>query len=302
MAGGFEQQRPQGAALTRRRQAPPWRAPLGGGARASIHVVVQGSFCLAHGDARARWLEPGDVVLLTGAGPGEPSLSCAAPPEAARLAPGEPAELISAFYPRPLAPDVGPGALPGPVLHLSAGDVRRDGGLSAVVGLVRAALLDPARAQGRLAHSLLEPLLEYVLHCHAQAQAGERAGDGAKPADERVARALRLLRARPAERWSVAALAKAAGLSRAAFARRFLAEIGLPPLRHLAELRMQIAARLLAEGDEPLAAIAAQIGYESEFAFGRAFKRQTGEAPGAFRRARRPGVATPHRVPTRAAA
>ncbi|MFY0539422.1 helix-turn-helix transcriptional regulator [Nannocystis pusilla] len=92
------------------------------------------------------------------------------------------------------------------------------------------------------------------------------------------------MQAKPTERWTVAALAKAAGLSRAAFARRFLAELGAPPLRHLTTIRMQRAARRLAESDDSLAAIAAEVGYDSEFAFSRAFKRHTGEAPAAFRR------------------
>jgi len=122
------------------------------------------------------------------------------------------------------------------------------------------------------------------------------------PMDERIARALGRLRERPTDRWTVAALAKAAGLSRAAFARRFLAELGVPPLRYLAELRMDLGARLLAEGDASLAHIAAQVGYESEFAFSRAFKRRTGEAPGAYRRRRRAERATLGSTITRAAA
>jgi AraC-like DNA-binding protein len=298
MANGFEQQ-PRGEAVFLRRQAPPWRVDVG--AHASVHVVVRGSFYLAHDEPRALWLGPGDVVLLTGdgaAGAGPKFYCSAPPPEAARLAPAEPGELLSAFY----APVADRRLVAGSALHLPAGDVRRDGGLSAVVGLLRAALADPSAGQERLAHSLLAPLFEYVLHCHARARAGGREGVASAVADERVARALRLLQSRPADRWSVAALAKAAGLSRAAFARRFSAALGLPPLRYLVELRMQLAARLLAEGDDSLAVIAAQIGYESEFAFGRAFKRHTGEAPGAFRRARRSVDARLRALPTRAAA
>ena len=105
-----------------------------------------------------------------------------------------------------------------------------------------------------------------------------------RPLDERVARALAQMQARPAERWTVAKLAKAAGLSRAAFARRFAAEVGVPPLRHLADLRLARAAQRLIEGTDSLAGVAAEVGYESEFAFSRAFKRRYGEAPGVWRR------------------
>src|SRR5262249_58908488 len=79
--------------------------------------------------------------------------------------------------------------------------------------------------------------------------------------DERIARVLAALAARPAEPWTVARLAKIAALSRAAFARRFVAEVGESPLRHLAALRIRRAAALLATGDATLAAIAAEAGY-----------------------------------------
>ena len=265
---------PRGVSVSRRRQAPPWRVDPG--AHASLHVVVRGSFHLFHQARPERpvlSLQPGDLLLLSGAPPGAPSLHCVTPPGEATP---EPAELLSAAYASSTAKDV----------HLTADEVQRERGLAALVGLLRAALVDPSAGQERLARSLLEPLLAYVLDGQARARTGA-------PADPRVARALSRMRESPAERWSVAALAKAASLSRAAFARRFLAELGVPPLRHLAELRMDLAARLLAEGDDSLSSIAVQVGYESEFAFSRAFKRHTGEAPGAFRRHRRAGHGLP---------
>jgi transcriptional regulator GlxA family with amidase domain len=90
--------------------------------------------------------------------------------------------------------------------------------------------------------------------------------------------------AAPDERWTVARLAKVAGLSRAAFARRFAAEVGAPPLRHVAALRMARAADLLARTDASLADIAARTGYANEFALSRAFHRLVGAPPGAYRR------------------
>jgi transcriptional regulator GlxA family with amidase domain len=102
--------------------------------------------------------------------------------------------------------------------------------------------------------------------------------------DGRIARALAAVAARPDERWTVARLAKVAGLSRAAFARRFAAEVGAPPLRHVAALRMARAADLLARTDASLADIAARTGYANEFALSRAFHRLVGAPPGAYRR------------------
>jgi AraC-like DNA-binding protein len=89
----------------------------------------------------------------------------------------------------------------------------------------------------------------------AGALPGQRAANDVDPAacDGRIARALAAVAARPDERWTVAKLAKVAGLSRAAFARRFAAEVGAPPLRHVAALRMHRAAELLARTDASLA-------------------------------------------------
>ncbi|HTN90281.1 MAG TPA: AraC family transcriptional regulator, partial [Sorangium sp.] len=202
------------------------------------------------------------------------------------------------------APDGALAAL-APVVHLPAGEVRRAQGLSAVVSLLRAALAEPSAEQERLARSLLEPLLAYTLHCLGGAgdrRAGRAARAPLASIDRRVGRALQLIQEKPAARWTIEALARAAGLSRAAFARRFLAELGVPPLRYVAELRMQRAAELLAEGDRSLASIAAEVGYDSEFAFSRAFKRHTGEAPGAFRRRSRSEGAPLRVPPVRAAA
>jgi transcriptional regulator GlxA family with amidase domain len=105
-----------------------------------------------------------------------------------------------------------------------------------------------------------------------------------QPRDSHVARALAAMKAEPARRWTVAALGRAAGLSRAALARRFTNAVGVSPLRWLAEHRLGLAQSQLLETDRALAAIAGDVGYGCEFAFAKAFKRIVGMAPGAFRR------------------
>ena len=107
-----------------------------------------------------------------------------------------------------------------------------------------------------------------------------------KRADPAVSRALALMQAEPAKRWTVERLARAVGLSRAAFARRFVALSGRSPLRYLTELRLALAASLLENDDASLAEVALRVGYVSEFAFSRAFKRQHGVTPSRFRRLR----------------
>jgi AraC-like DNA-binding protein len=105
-----------------------------------------------------------------------------------------------------------------------------------------------------------------------------------RPRDSHVDRAIAAMQAAPTRRWTVAALGRVAGLSRAAFARRFTRTTGVPPLRWLAEHRIRLAQSRLLETAEPLAVIAGEVGYACEFAFAKAFKRVLGIAPGAFRR------------------
>jgi AraC-like DNA-binding protein len=117
-------------------------------------------------------------------------------------------------------------------------------------------------------------------HTPKQGTLDGRALDGA------VERAVALLQLDVRRRWSVQSLAKAVGLSRAALARRFAAALGVSPIAYLTELRLMLAARLLTDSDRTLVEVATHVGYESEFAFSRAFKRRHGLPPLAFRRAR----------------
>jgi AraC-like DNA-binding protein len=104
--------------------------------------------------------------------------------------------------------------------------------------------------------------------------------------DRFVGRALALLHEEPARDWSIDELGRQVGLSRSALHERFVALVGVAPMQYLAQWRMQAAARLLVESHATVAAIALEVGYESEAAFARAFKRQVGTPPAAWRRKR----------------
>jgi AraC-like DNA-binding protein len=123
--------------------------------------------------------------------------------------------------------------------------------------------------------------------CEGARHAAVDAGGGNSARDGAVRRALELMDRDVKTRWTVASLARAVGLSRAAFARRFAAALGASPIAHLTALRLSRAARSLSSGDASLAEVAAEVGYDSEFAFNRAFKRFHGVPPAAFRRRQR---------------
>lgn len=106
--------------------------------------------------------------------------------------------------------------------------------------------------------------------------------------DPLVGRSIALLHERPADPWTVASLAQAVYVSRTVLAERFTAIIGIPPMQYLTQWRITSAAHLLRSGRLSVSRIAEEVGYESEAAFSRAFKRAYGVAPGAWRHQENP--------------
>ena len=105
--------------------------------------------------------------------------------------------------------------------------------------------------------------------------------------DRHVGRAIALMHERPGQDWTVDELGREVGLSRSALHERFVELAGQPPMQYLANWRMQCGARLLRESQASVATIAQDVGYDSEAAFSRAFKRLVGQPPAAWRRAQR---------------
>jgi AraC-like DNA-binding protein len=125
--------------------------------------------------------------------------------------------------------------------------------------------------------------VEAVRH-YAEALPDGQTGWLAGLRDPHVARALALLHRDPTRRWSVDDLGGEVGLSRSALADRFIRMIGVPPMQYLASWRMQVATQKLRNTGASLAQIAEIVGYESEAAFSRAFKRAIGAPPATWRR------------------
>jgi AraC-like DNA-binding protein len=105
--------------------------------------------------------------------------------------------------------------------------------------------------------------------------------------DDRVGAALALIHAAPGHPWTINELSGRVGLSRSALHDRFVRFVDDAPIQYLARWRMQVAASRLRETDEPVGTVGLELGYGSEAAFSRAFKRIVGSAPSEWRRQRR---------------
>jgi AraC-like DNA-binding protein len=157
--------------------------------------------------------------------------------------------------------------------------------LRAAIDLLSVELERPRLGSDALVPALLDTLLLYILRAWFEQQpTSVTSGWAAALNDPPVTAALHAIHRAPGHPWTVAKLAAEGGLSRAPFARRFNALVGLPPLTYLTWWRMIIAGRLLRDSDLSLAVVAGRVGYSSEFAFSAAFKRRYGVAPGRYRR------------------
>jgi AraC-like DNA-binding protein len=197
---------------------------------------------------------------------------------------GERARVVCGFLgcdERPYNPLL--AALP-PMIHL-----RADGGqvangwlgtlLNIAVGESGSTRAGGENVLARLSELMFVEVVRRYLESLPPAETGWLAGlrDGV------VGQALAVMHGAPADPWTVEGLAKEVGLSRSVFAERFMEIMGQPPMQYLALWRMQLASRRLAEGGH-VAEVAAAVGYESEAAFSRAFKKLVGQAPATWRR------------------
>jgi AraC-like DNA-binding protein len=137
------------------------------------------------------------------------------------------------------------------------------------------------------AASLLAKLAELIvveaLRRYTESLPPGRKGWLAGVRDAQVGRALALLHREPQRAWTVEELAREVALSRSALAERFAALVGEPPIQYLARWRLALAAQALRAGEDAIARVAERSGYESNAAFSRAFKREFGVAPAAWR-------------------
>jgi AraC-like DNA-binding protein len=269
---------------TRLRVGSPWRytfAPYDG---AGFHVVVRGTGWLLAEASEPVALGTGDVVLLPRGSAhvlsDGPDARGAVPFEQALADPRGTTEFLCGKYRLDRSRTHPVLAQLPEIVHIP-NPVGRHPELRAAIDLLGAEVTTERPGRHAVLSGLLDLLLVYLVRAWLADQPG--AGWPQALSDPEIAAVLAALHTEPGAPWRMTELAERAGLSRATLARRFTALTGQPPMTYLTWWRMTTAARLLRDTDQPLPAIARQVGYGSPFAFSHAFTRQFGLAPGRYR-------------------
>lgn len=282
----------------------PWDFALEAGHDARFHAVLEGRVFLSRQNAEPVELCAGDLIALPHGEPHALSDSPGGPWNAAGCSMAERAA-------SPCAPILIGGS--GERATLVSGRIEYDDRRgSALLGLLPPLIvlrgelvrsvpwLEPTlktlaceAASSRpgsltVVNRLAEVVLVQIVRGHLASLDSSANGFLAALADRQIGTALTLIHQRPDLAWTVQELAARVAMSRSAFAARFTRLVGEPPLHYVARWRMQKAKSLLREGHATIGEVAEAVGYESEAAFSKAFKRAVGTAPGAYRRANRP--------------
>jgi AraC-like DNA-binding protein len=267
-----------------------------------FHIVARGSCWVRSTDGARHWACEGDVIVMPygdrhtigGAAPAEsvPINSLLDPLPWAHLpllrhgGGGEPTDLVCGYL-HSEDPLFNPGLRAFPPAFV----VRLPDGAGA--GWVKASVTYalehsvPSNVSGN-ARSIRLPelVLTEVLRAHLESAPAAEQGWLAALRDPVLAPALSQLHADPARKWTVADLAAGAAVSRSVLDDRFRQVLGRSPIRYLTEWRMHLAEELLATSDLGIVTVAGRVGYDSEEAFSRAFKRERGLSPSHWRSAR----------------
>jgi AraC-like DNA-binding protein len=158
-----------------------------------------------------------------------------------------------------------------------------DDSLRALIDLTIAESRTPRPGGEAVRLRLSELMFVEVVRRYLASLSADATGWVAALRDETVGRAVALLHESPSEAWTLARIAKSVGVSRSVLADRFTHLVGHPPMQYLTRWRMQLAARQLSDGSLKVSSIAREVGYESEAAFSRAFKKVAGVAPAVWR-------------------
>jgi AraC-like DNA-binding protein len=156
---------------------------------------------------------------------------------------------------------------------------------------MREELLDPQPGSSLVAEHLAHMMLVQALRLHLAEGAKGGVGWLFALADKQMSAAIHAMHEAPGHRWTLQELGERAGMSRSIFALKFKQMVGTSPMEYLTRWRMLLAGDRLTHSSEPLSAISVALGYESESAFGTAFKRVMGCSPRQYSRGRMPATA-----------
>ena len=299
----LQRSRARGAAFSHSTARGAWGVRFPTGAKLAIHGILGGEAFAWTDDAnRSRHVVPGDIVLVRAPSkqfmahaPGADVVPFAGHPSsgppggAARMEFGTGSGDATTFFcgAYSFEGDLCAGLLAGlpelTVVRSCAGS-----SLRATLDVFGAEVLRHAPGQQALLDSLLDVILVQALREQLAADVAAAPAWFRAMGDPAVGAALRAVHAEPARAWTVAELATEAASSRATFARRFTALLGVAPLAYVTDWRMALAREQLRDGDAGLAAVARSLGYASEFSFAAAFKRHHGTPPGRWRTAATP--------------
>lgn len=301
--------RARGAFLLRTVVSPPWAMRIADAAPLTLVAVVQGTAVIVPDGGTPRMLTTGTVAMVRTDRPYVVADDPATAPQVA-IMPGQRCVPLSDQSP-PMtaigvrtwgnARDTGrtPGVTSGGAHRTTlltgtyehTGEVGRHllrllpplvvvpphEGDADLLGLLAGEATRDSPGQEAVLDRLLDLLLVSTLRRHLSGPAA--GGWFAAQSDPAVGTALRLIHEMPQEPWTVASLAARCAMSRAAFARRFTAVVGTPPLTYLTQWRLSLAADLLLEPGATLASVARAVGYGSPYALSAAFTRERGVSP-----------------------
>jgi AraC-like DNA-binding protein len=265
-----------------------------------FHVVTNGAVLLEVDDEHSRWLRAGDVTLVPhGNGhalrsepgvpaPGVMELDMEHPSDRYEIiragGGGTPTTLIcgAVRFDHPVARNL-VGILPH-MIHIGASEGPRATWMRGVFELMAAEAREFQAGGEAVITRLADVLVIQAIRSWIETAPAARTGWLGALQDPEIGRALALIHREPAREWTVASLASELALSRSAFAARFTELVDEPAIRYVTRWRMQVARDALETEDATVAELADRLGYKSEAAFARAFKRVTGMPPGAVKR------------------
>ena len=300
VAGLLDGPRARGAFLLRSQLDPPWSMRIADEAPLCLIAITRGEAWLIPDNDEPLLLGPGDVAVIRGPDaytladdPATPPQVIVLPGQRCETPDGQQVQLMSFMGVRTWGNSpVGSTVMVNGTYELESEVSRRllgalppllvlpsDAWETPLVGLLAEEIVKDDPGQEAVLDRLLDLLLIAVLRAWFARPAAEAPAWYRAYSDPVVGTTLRLIHNNPAHAWTVAELAAEAGVSRAAFARRFSELVGEPPMKFLTDWRLSLAADLLLEPEATIGSVAYQVGYATPFALSAAFKRVRGISP-----------------------